>query len=151
MTNTAAPSPTTGAADPAREELPPEERRRDRRVLTALVAMAAAILLFTAVSIVLEVRQNLGARFRADVVIGEQIRNDAYRVTFRVSNTGTKAGRPDICEAVLFDLRGIRAGVAAVRLRTPIEPGSVYTAEAVGTVARPPVNGVVTCRGLSPQ
>lgn len=149
MTNTAVPTPT--AADPAREQLPPEERRRDRRALTWLVAMAAAILLFTAVSIVLEVRQNLGARFRADVAIGQQIRNDAYRVSFRVHNTGTKAGRPDVCDAVLFDVRGVRAGVASVRLRTPIEPGGTYTAEAVGTVARPPVNGVVTCRGLSPQ
>jgi hypothetical protein len=151
VTNTAVPTPTAGAAGPAPDERPPEERRRDRRVLIALAAMAAAILLFTAVSIVFEVRQNLGARFRADVAVGQQIRNDAFRVTFRVRNTGTKAGRPDVCDAVLFDVRGVRAGVASVRLRTPIEPGSTYTAEAVGTVARPPVNGVVTCRGLSPQ
>lgn len=144
MTQTA--TPTQPPTDP-----PSEERRRDRRLLVALASMAVAILLFTAASIVLEVRQNLGARFRADVTIGEQIRNDAYRVTFKVTNTGTRPGRPDVCDAVLFDVRGARAGVASVRLRTPIEPGGFLTAEAVGTVARPAVNGVVTCRSLSPQ
>jgi hypothetical protein len=149
VTETATPTPTV--PNGAGADRPAEERRRDRRALTAIVVMVLAILLFTAVSIVLEVRRNLGARFRAEVTVGQQIRNDAYQVTFRVANTGTRAGRPDVCDAVLFDLRGARAGVASVRLRTPIEPGSVYDATAVGTVARPPVNGVVTCRSLSPQ
>jgi len=151
VTKTDTPTPTPATGDPMHDQPPAEERRRDRRSLIALAAMAAAILLFTAVSIAFEVRQNMGARFKAEVTIGQQIRNDAYRVTFQVTNTGTRAGRPDVCDAVLFDIRGVRAGVASVRLRTPIEPGSAYSADAVGTVARPPVNGVVTCRSLSPQ
>jgi hypothetical protein len=147
VTETATPTPTV----PDGADRPPEERRKDRRALTAIVVMVVAILLFTAVSIVFEVRRNIGARFKADVTVGQQIRNDAFEVTFHVANTGTRAGRPDVCDAVLLDIRGSRAGVASVRLRTPIEPGSTFDATAVGTVARMPVNGVVTCRSLSPQ
>jgi len=113
--------------------------------------MVAAILLFTAVSIVIEVRSNLGTRFRASVDVVAPIREDAVRVVFHVTNTGTRAGRPDVCEATLLDIRGARAGTATVRLRTPIQPGETIDEQAVGTVAQAPVNGVVNCRSLSPS
>jgi hypothetical protein len=145
-------TPTTPPSGPgAAPPDDPDERRRDRRTLTLLVGTVVAILLFTAVSVVIEISRNYGARYRADVVVGEQIRPGAYTVTFKIANTGTRPGRPDVCDAVLFDLRGSRAGVASVRLRSAIEPGSVHEVEAVAPAARPIVNGAVTCRSLSPQ
>jgi hypothetical protein len=131
----------------------PAQAPRRRQILgpTGLVVMVVVILLFTAVSIVLEVRANSGTRYRATVELGAPIRNDAVRVVFHVTNTGTKAGRPDVCEATLLDARGARAGAATVYLREPIAPGETYDAEAVGTVARPPANGVVSCRSMQPQ
>jgi hypothetical protein len=129
----------------------PARRRPQLLGPVGLVVMVAAILLFTAVSIVIEVRSNLGTRFRATVDVATPIRNDAVRVVFHVTNAGTRAGRPDVCEATLLDIRGARAGTATIRLREPIQPGETFDEQAVGTVARAPVNGVVRCRSLSPS
>ncbi|HEY7607111.1 MAG TPA: hypothetical protein VID07_10110, partial [Actinomycetes bacterium] len=69
---------------------------------------------------------------------------------FRVANTGSKAGRPDKCEAILFNLSGDRVGVGAVSLKDPIQPGASVEEPAIGTAAEPPINGTVTCRALEP-
>jgi hypothetical protein len=132
-------------------QTPAPRRRREILGPTGLVVMVAAILLFTLVATIVEVRSNLGARFRGEVEVGDQIREDAWRVVFHVTNTGTKPGRPDLCEATLLDLRGARAGTATIELGQPIPPGETLDVQAVGTVARPPVNGVVTCRSRSPS
>ena len=139
---TSAPS---GPAEPA------AKRKRELMGPTGLLVMVGAILLFTAVSIVIEVRSNLGTSYTATVSIGAPIRNDAVRVVFHVTNTGTRPGRPDVCEATLIDLRGGRVGTAAVYLKEPIQPGETTDLQAVGTVAGAPANGAVKCRAMSPD
>ena len=74
-----------------------------------------------------------------------------FQVVFHIANNGTKAGRPDVCDATLFDLKGERVGTASVRLRTPIQPGQTLDELAVATAAARPVNGQVTCRSLEPE
>jgi hypothetical protein len=117
---------------------------------TGLVVMVLAILLMTAAAIVIEIRSNSGTSFKGTVSIGAPIRNDAVRVVFHITNTGTKPGRPDVCEATLWDVRGNRVGTAGVNLKEAIRPGETLDLQAVGTVASPPVNGSVNCRALSP-
>jgi hypothetical protein len=138
-------------ADPPPQPAEAPRRKRELMGPTGLVVMVVAILLFTLVSIVIEVRGNLGSRFRGSVDVGAQIRNDAWRVTFHITNTGTKPGRPDACDATLLDIRGARAGTATIKLKEPIQPGETWDEQAVGTVAQPPVSGVVECRSLSPS
>jgi hypothetical protein len=138
-------SAPTGPAEPA------AKRKRQLLGPTGLIVMVGAILLFTAVSIFIEVRSNLGTNFAATVSIGAPIRNDAVRVVFHVTNTGSRAGRPDVCEATLIDIRGNRVGTAAVYLKEEIEPGETTDLQAVGTVAGAAVNGAVKCRAMSPE
>jgi hypothetical protein len=147
-TSTDNPQPTPGPAP--REQ--PETQRPKREILgpKGLVVMVVAILLFTAVSIVIEVTNNLGTRYRATVDLGDPIRDDAIEVIFHVRNTGSRAGRPDVCDATLYDIRGARVGTSSIRLREPIQPGDTFTGTAVGVVAGAPVNGSVDCRSLSP-
>jgi hypothetical protein len=114
--------------------------------------MVVAILAFTAVSIVIELASNRGKAFKATVTVlgpvsGSQ---NQVRLLFRVTNTGNRAGRPDKCEAVLFNFTGERVGVGAVSLKDPIPPGATFEAPTIGTAAEPPVNGTVTCRALEP-
>jgi len=140
-------SPATAQPQP-----PQGRRRRELLGLTGLVVMVVSILAFTAVAIVIELSSNHGKTFKATVAVlgpvaGSQ---NQVRLLFRVTNTGTRAGRPDKCEAVLYDITGDRVGVGAVSLHQPIAPGETFDAPAVGTAAEPPVNGSVHCRGLSP-
>jgi hypothetical protein len=72
---------------------PPPKRKRQILGPTGLVVMVGAILLFTAVSIVIEVRANTGTSYRATVDVGARIRDDAFRVVFHVTNTGTRPRR----------------------------------------------------------
>jgi hypothetical protein len=137
--------------------VPPEaaadrQWRRERRGLIGLVAMVVAILLFTAVSIVIELASNRGKAFNATVeVLGPvQGSDNEVRLVFHVTNTGNRTGRPDKCEAVLYDIKGERVGVAAVSLREPIPPGETHQEPGIGTVASAPVNGRVHCRSLEP-
>jgi hypothetical protein len=126
--------------------------RADRRGLVGLVVMVVAILAFTAVSIAIELASNRGKAFKGTVdVLGVVTGADnEVRLRFHVTNTGNRSGRPDKCEAILYDLKGERVGVAEVRLRQPIAPGETHDELAVGTAAAPPVNGRVHCRGLEP-
>jgi hypothetical protein len=128
------------------------QHRRERRGLVGLVVMVVAILAFTAVSITIELASNRGKSFKASVdVLGVVPGADnEVRLLFHVSNTGSRSGRPDKCEAILYDLKGERVGVAELRLRQPIAPGETHDEAAVGTAASPPVNGRVHCRGLEP-
>jgi hypothetical protein len=142
------------SGSPATTQPQPPQGRRRRELLgpTGLVVMVVSILLFTAVAIVIELSTNHGKTFKATVAVlgpvdGSQ---NQVRLLFRVTNTGSRAGRPDKCEAVLYDISGDRVGVGAVSLREPIAPGQTFDAPAVGTAAEPPVNGSVHCRGLSP-
>jgi hypothetical protein len=141
-------SPTTVPPQAAADQ----QRRRERRGLIGLLVMVAAILAFTAVSIVIELASNRGKAFNATVeVLGPvQGRENEVRLLFHVTNTGNRTGRPDKCEAVLYDIKGERVGVAAVSLRQPIPPGETLKEPGVGTVASPPVNGQVHCRSLEP-
>jgi hypothetical protein len=139
--------PTTAQPQP-----PPGRRKREILGPTGLVVMVVAILAFTAVAIVIELVSNQGKAFKATVsvlgpVTGSQ---NQVRLLFRVTNTGTRAGRPDKCEAVLYNLSGERVGVGAVSLKEPIRPGTTHNEPAVGTAAEPPINGTVHCRALEP-
>ena len=141
-------SPATAQPQPP----PPERRKRELLGPTALIVMVVAILAFTAVAITIELATNRGKAFKATVsvlgpVAGSQ---NQVRLLFRVTNTGNRAGRPDKCEAVLYNFTGERVGVGAVSLKEPIQPGATHDEPAIGTAAEPPVNGSVTCRALEP-
>jgi hypothetical protein len=133
---------------------PPPPGRPKRELLgpTALIVMVVAILAFTAVAITIELATNRGKAFKATVTVlgpvpGSQ---NQVRLLFRVTNAGNKAGRPDKCEAILYNFSGERVGVGAVSLKDPIQPGATHDEPAIGTAAEPPVNGTVTCRALEP-
>ena len=141
-------SPATAPAPPP----PPSRRKREILGPTGLVVMVATILVFTAVAITIELAANRGKAFKATVSVlgpvdGSQ---NQVRLMFRVTNTGSRPGRPDKCEAVLYNLSGDRVGVGAVSLKQPIEPGATHNEPAIGTSAEPPLNGTVTCRALEP-
>ncbi|HZA84776.1 MAG TPA: hypothetical protein VFC13_25415 [Actinomycetes bacterium] len=140
-------SPPATAPPPA-----PQRRRRELLGPTGLIVMVVAILAFTAVAITIELASNRGKTFKASVVVlgPDEGSQNEVRLLFRVTNTGSRPGRPDKCEAVLYNLSGERVGVGAVSLRQPIQPGQTYDEEAVGTAAEPPVNGHVHCRALEP-
>ena len=131
---------------------PPGRRKREILGPTGLIVMVVAILAFTAAAIVIELVSNQGKAFKATVSVlgpvdGSQ---NQVRLMFRVTNTGTRAGRPDKCEAVLFNISGERVGVGAVSLKEPIQPGATHNEPAIGTAAEPPINGTVHCRALEP-
>jgi hypothetical protein len=114
--------------------------------------MVVAILAFTAVAITIELASNRGKAFKATVTVlgpvpGSQ---NQVRLLFHVTNTGNRAGRPDKCEAILYNFTGERVGVGAVSLKDPIQPGATHEEPAIGTTAGPPLNGSVTCRALEP-
>jgi hypothetical protein len=141
-------SPVTAQSPPP----PPGRRKREILGLTGLVVMVVTILVFTAVAITIELAANRGKAFKATVSVlgpvdGSQ---NQVRLMFRVTNTGSRTGRPDKCEAVLFNFSGDRVGVGAVSLKQPIEPGATHNEPAIGTSAEPPLNGTVTCRALEP-
>jgi hypothetical protein len=142
-------SPATAQSPPPP---PPGRRKREILGLTGLVVMVVTILVFTAVAITIELAANRGKAFKATVSVlgpvdGSQ---NQVRLMFRVTNTGTRTGRPDKCEAILFNFSGDRVGVGAVSLKEPIEPGATHNEPAIGTSAEPPVNGTVNCRALEP-
>jgi hypothetical protein len=141
------PSATTRPPAP-----PPGRRKRELLGPTGLIVMAVAILAFTAVAIVLELAANRGKVFKANVVVLGPVSGseNKVRLLFRVTNTGNRAGRPDKCEAVLYNVSGERVGVGAASLKAPIQPGATYEQEEIGTAAEPPVNGTVHCRALEP-
>jgi hypothetical protein len=129
-----------------------QHRRRERRGLIGLVVMVVAILAFTAVAIVVELASNRGKAFNATVEVLGAVpgADNEVQLMFHVANTGNRTGRPDKCEAILYDIKGERVGVAAVSLRQPIAPGETRDEPAIGTAASPPVNGRVHCRSLEP-
>jgi hypothetical protein len=133
---------------------PPPPGRRKREILgpTGLIVMVVSILVFTAVAITIELASNRGKTFKAAVAVLGPVEGsqNQVRLLFRVTNTGTRTGRPDKCEAVLFNMSGERVGVGAVSLKAPIEPGATHDEPAIGTAAEPPVNGTVHCRALEP-
>jgi hypothetical protein len=142
------------SSPPATTQPPPPRERRRRELLgpTALIVMVVAILAFTAVAIAIELASNRGKIFKASVVVlgPDGASQNQVRLLFRVANTGSRPGRPDKCEAVLYNISGERVGTGAVSLRAPIQPGQTYEEEAIGTAAEPPVNGSVRCRALDP-
>jgi hypothetical protein len=133
---------------------PPPPGRRKREILgpTGLVVMVVTILAFTAVAIAVELATNRGKTYKATVSVLGPVEGsqNQVRLMFRVTNVGSKAGRPDKCEAVLFNFSGERVGVGAVSLKEQIAPGATIDAPAIGTAAEPPVNGTVSCRALEP-
>ena len=141
-------SPVTAPSPPP----PPGRRKREILGPTGLIVMVVTILVFTVVAITIELASNQGKAFKATVSVlgpvdGSQ---NQVRLMFRVTNTGSRTGRPDKCEAVLFNFSGDRVGVGAVSLEQPIEPGATHNEPAIGTAAEPPVNGTVNCRALEP-
>ena len=156
------PQPATGllawgtvSRPPTATQPPPPPPGRPKRELlgpTGLIVMVVAILVFTAVAIIIELASNHGKTFKATVSVLGPVEGsqNQVRLMFRVTNTGTRAGRPDKCEAVLFNLSGDRVGVGAVSLKQPIQPGATHNEPAIGTSAEPPVNGSVHCRALEP-
>lgn len=146
----------TSSAPTQQPQSPPPRPRRKREILgpTGLVVMVLVILAATAVSIVVELASNHGRTYTASVDVLDQMPGDPneYQVVFHITNQGTKAGRPDVCDATLFDMRGERVGTASVRLRDAvIEPGRTLDELAVATAASTPVNGTVHCRALEPE
>jgi hypothetical protein len=148
-------TPAPPTQPPAGGTTPPPPERRKREILgpTGLIVMVAVILAFTAVSIVIELVSNHGKSYTASVDVLEQVPSDPneYQVVFHITNRGDRAGRPDVCEATLADLRGERVGTASVRLRTDIQPGQTLDELAIATAAARPINGQVTCRSLEPD
>ncbi len=141
-------SPTTTQPQPP----PTGRRRREIFGVTGLIVMVVAILAFTAVAIAIELASNHGKTFKATVSVLGPVEGspNQVRLMFRVTNVGNRTGRPDKCEAVLYNFSGERVGVGAVSLKDPIQPGSTHDEPAIGTAAEPPVNGSVTCRALEP-
>ena len=142
------------SSSPATTQPQPPPPRRKREILggTGLIVMVVAILIFTAVAITIELASNQGKTFRATVSVlgpvpGSQ---NQVRLMFRVTNAGSRAGRPDKCEAVLYNVTGERVGVGAVSLKDPIEPGATHDEPGIGTAAELPINGTVHCRALEP-
>jgi hypothetical protein len=146
--------PTMSSSPATTQPQPPSPGRRKREILgpTGLIVMVVAILVFTAVAIIIELASNRGKTFKATVAVLGPVEGsqNQVRLLFRVTNTGTRAGRPDKCEAVLYNLGGDRVGVGAVSLKEPIQPGATHDEPAIGTSAEPPVNGSVHCRALEP-
>ena len=142
------------SSSPATAQPQPPPPRRKREILggTGLIVMVVAILIFTAVAITIELASNQGKTFRASVSVlgpvpGSQ---NQVRLMFQVTNAGSRAGRPDKCEAVLFNVSGERVGVGAVSLKDPIQPGTTHDEPGIGTAAELPINGTVHCRALEP-
>ena len=133
---------------------PPPPGRRKREILgpTGLIVMVVTILAFTAVAIAIELASNRGKAFKATVTVLGPVEGsqNQVRLLFRVANTGNRTGRPDKCEAILYNATGERVGVGAVSLKEPIPPGGTHDEEAIGTAAEPPINGTVACRALEP-
>jgi hypothetical protein len=146
--------PTMSSSPATTPPQPPSPGRRKREILgpTGLIVMVVAILAFTAVAIAIELASNRGKTFKAAVSVLGPVEGsqNQVRLMFRVTNTGTRAGRPDKCEAVLYNISGERVGVGAVSLKDPIQPGATHNEPAIGTAAEPPVNGTVHCRALEP-
>jgi len=142
------------SSPPATAQSQPPPGRRKRQVLgpAGLVVMVVAILVFTAVAITIELAANRGKVFKATVdVVGPVAGSpNQVRLLFHVANTGNRPGRPDKCEAILYNPTGERVGVGAVSLKEPIQPGATHDEPAIGTAAEPPVNGTVECRALDP-
>jgi hypothetical protein len=143
---------STPATSPPDAETTERQRRGERRGLIGLVVMVVAILAFTAVSVAIELASNRGKSFKGTVEVLGPVpgADNEVRLRFQVTNTGNRSGRPDKCEAILYDLKGERVGVAEISLHQPIAPGQTHVEPAVGTTAAPPVNGRVHCRGLEP-
>jgi hypothetical protein len=146
--------PTMSSSPATTQPQPPSPGRRKREILgpTGLIVMVVTILAFTAVAIAIELASNRGKTFRTAVSVLGPVEGsqNQVRLMFRVTNTGTRAGRPDKCEAVLYNISGERVGVGAVSLKDPIQPGATHNEPAIGTAAEPPVNGTVHCRALEP-
>jgi hypothetical protein len=143
--------PTQQAQSPAPA---PPRKRREIFGVTGLIVMVLAILAFTAVSIAIELVSNQGRAYSGSIDIVDQVQGapNQYQVVFHITNNGTKAGRPDVCDASLFDIRGERVGTASVRLRDAIiDAGKTLDEPAVATAASAPVNGAVRCRSLEPE
>jgi hypothetical protein len=140
---TTQPPPPPAAAEPGRGE---------RRWIAGLIVMVVAILAFTAVAVVIELASNRGKVFKATVdVVGPVAGSpNQVRLLFHVANTGSRAGRPDKCDAILYNATGERVGVGSISLRDPIPPGATHDQDAIGTAAEAPVNGTVDCRALEP-
>ena len=96
--------PTTTEPQPP----PPGRRRRELLGPTSLIVMVVAILAFTAVAIVIELAANRGKAFKANVVVLGPVSGseNKVRLLFRVTNTGNRTGRPDKCEAILYNFTG---------------------------------------------
>ena len=143
------------SSPPATAHSQPPPGRRKRQILgpAGLVVMVVAILVFTAVAITIELAANRGKVFKATVdVLGPVAGSpNQVRLLFHVANTGNRPGRPDKCEAILYNPTGERVGVGAVSLKEPIQPGATHDEPAIGTAAEPPVNGTVECRALEPD
>ena len=142
------------SSQPTTAQSPPPEGRRQRVILgtTGLIVMVVAILAFTALAIGIELATNRGKAFKATVTVLGPVEGsqNQVRLLFRVTNSGNRTGRPDKCEAILYNFSGERVGVGAVSLKDPILPGASAEEPAIGTAAEPPVNGTVTCRALEP-
>jgi hypothetical protein len=140
-------SPSTTQPQP-----PPPRRRRELLGGTGLIVMVVAILIFTAVAITIELASNQGKTFRATVSVlgpvpGSQ---NQVRLLFRVTNAGSRAGRPDKCEAVLFNVTGDRVGVGEVSLRTRSRPAPPTTSPASAPPPSSPSTAPSTAAPLSP-
>ena len=142
------------SSPPAISQSPPPSERRKRQLLgpTGLIVMVVAILAFTALAIGIELASNRGKVFKATVTVLGPVEGtqNQVRLLFRVANTGNRTGRPDKCEAILYNATGERVGVGAVSLKEPIPPGGTHEEPGIGTAAEPPINGTVTCRALEP-
>src|SRR4030095_7088093 len=112
------------SSPPATTQPPPSSQGRRKRELlgtTGLIVMVVAILGFTALAIGVELGRDRGRLFKAAVTVlgpvpGSQ---NQVRLLFRVANTGNRTGRPDKCEAILYNGSGERGGGRSGRPQQP--------------------------------
>src|ERR671934_284518 len=96
------------------QAVPQAPRKREILGPTGLIVMVSAILLFTAVSIAIEIKANTGkGPYNPTLTILGPPTGDRVQVVFHLHNTGRKPGHPDKCEADLLDMKGDRVGTAS--------------------------------------
>lgn len=115
--------------------------------------MVVIIFIATIIGSIEQVRINQGqGPYTATLQMGTPISGSQLHVLFRVYNTGSKPGRPDQCNASLFDSQGYRVGTAGITLHQAIPPKTTVSIPTVAIIdGSRPVTTIAACNALTPQ
>lgn len=121
--------------------------------MPALIAMVVIIFIATIIGSVEQVLVNQGqGPYTATLQIGSTISGSELHVLFHVYNTGSKPGRPDQCNASLFDSQGYRVGTAGITLHQAIAPKTTVSIPTIAIIdGSRPVTTIAACTALTPQ